>query len=192
MMPAEQLTTGETAGRLAAYRDYLCLLVRLQLAARWTSKIDVSGVVQQTLWEASRSPLPEPNADLLACLRRILANNLRDEIRRQTRAKRDVRRERSLDAALDESSQRIESWLVGNTSTPSQRLIRMDELCRLAAALAALSEDQRRVVELHHLQGFPLAITAEKLGRSKEATSALLYRALKRLRERLDRRGEAS
>lgn len=189
-MKSEQEIYETVAGRLAAYRDYLCLLVRLQLAARWTSKIDISGVVQQTLWEASRSPLPDPDTDLLACLRRILANNLRDEIRRQTRVKRDVRRERSLDAALEESSQRIEKWLTGQTSTPSQRLVRMEELCRLAAALAELTEDQRRVVELHHLQGLPLAVTAERLGRTKEATSALLYRALKGLRERLDRRGE--
>jgi len=189
-MTVDQKNVGETASRVAAYRDYLCLLVRLQLAAQWATKIDVSGVVQQTLWEASRSPLPEPDSDLLACLRRILANNLRDEIRRQTRAKRDVRRDISLDAALDESSQRIEGWLASQASTPSQRLSRMDELCKLAAALAELSEDQRRVVELHHLQGFPLAITAERLGRTKEATSALIYRALKRLRERLDPRGE--
>ena len=191
-MTVDQKNVGETASRVAAYRDYLCLLVRLQLAAQWATKIDVSGVVQQTLWEASRSPLPEPDSDLLACLRRILANNLRDEIRRQTRAKRDVRRDISLDAALDESSQRIEGWLASQASTPSQRLSRMDELCKLAAALAELSEDQRRVVELHHLQGFPLAITAERLGRTKEATSALIYRALKRLRERLDPRGETT
>jgi RNA polymerase sigma-70 factor (ECF subfamily) len=191
-MTADQRNIGETASRVAAYRDYLCLLVRLQLAAKWATKIDVSGVVQQTLWDASRSALPEPDSDLLACLRRILANNLRDEIRRQTRVKRDVRREISLDAALDQSSQRIEGWLTSQTSTPSQRLIRVDELCRLSAVLSELSEDQRRVVELHHLQGLPLAVTAERLGRTKEATSALLYRALKRLRERLDHQGAAS
>jgi RNA polymerase sigma-70 factor, ECF subfamily len=189
-MTENQGESGDTASRVVAFRDYLCLLVRLQLAAQLATKIDVSGVVQQTLLEASRSALPEPDSELLACLRRILANNLRDEIRRQTRAKRDVRREISLDAALDQSSQRIEGWLTGRTSTPSQRLMKMDELCRLAAALAELSEDQRRVVELHHLQGIPLAITAERLERTKEATSALLYRALKRLRERLDQRGE--
>jgi RNA polymerase sigma-70 factor (ECF subfamily) len=191
-MNAEPADLQSTANRVAAYRDYLCLLVRLQLAAQWAGKIDVSGVVQQTLCEAIRSQLPESDVELLACLRRIVANNLRDEIRRQTRAKRDVRREMSLDAALEQSSQRIEGWLVGQTSTPSRRLVRMEELCRLAAAMAELSEDQRRVVELHHLQGLPLAVTAERMGRTKEATSALIYRALKRLRERLDQRGEAT
>lgn len=191
-MTVEQNPLGNTASRVTAYREYLCLLARLQLAAQWANRIDVSGVVQQTLWEASRSPLPGPDSDLLACLRRILANNLRDEIRRQTRAKRDVRREISLDVALDQSSQRIEGWLTSQASTPSQQLSRIDDLCRLASALAELSEDQRQVVELHHLQGLSLAVTAERLGRSKEATSALIYRALKRLRERLDQRGETA
>lgn len=189
-MATEREGSGNLVERAVAYREYLCLVVRLQLAARWTSKVDVSGVVQQTLLEAAHGPLPETDAELLVYLRRILANNLRDEIRRQTRARRDVRRERSLDAALDESSRRIESWLAAQTSTPSQRLVRMDELRCLAVALSELPEDHRRVVELHHLQGLPLAVTAERLGRTKEATSSLLYRALKRLRERLDQRGQ--
>jgi hypothetical protein len=55
----EQSNIGDTASRVAAYREYLILLVRLQLAAQWATRIDVSGVVQQTLWEASRSSLPE-------------------------------------------------------------------------------------------------------------------------------------
>jgi RNA polymerase sigma-70 factor (ECF subfamily) len=181
-----------TASRVSKYREYLCLLVRLEAAARWTNKIDVSGVVQQTLWEATQSPLPESDNDLVICLRKILTNNLRDEIRKQTAAKRDVRRELSLEAALDQSSDRLENLLAGQGSSPSQRMVRTEELCRLAAALAELSEDHRRVVELYHLQGLPLAITAQRMVRTKEATSALLYRALKRLRERLDRSGESS
>lgn len=179
------------AQRAIAYREYLCLLARLQLAARWTGKIDVSGVVQQTLWEASRSPLPHSDSELLVCLRRILANNLRDEIRRLTRAKRDVRREKSLEQALEQSSQRLEAWLAQDKSSFDRQIDRAHELCRLAGALAALSEDQRRVVELHHLQGLPIGVTADRMGRTKEATSSLLYRALKRLRELLDQSGEA-
>lgn len=190
-MTSEQSNPSSVASRVAEYRDYLCLLVRLQLAARLAGKIDVSGVVQQTLWEATRFPLPESEDELLACLRKMLANNLKDEIRKQTAAKRDVRRELSLEAALDQSSQRMENLLAGQTSSPSERLVRTEELCRLAAVLAELSEEHRRVVELYHLQGLPLAITAQRMGRTKEATSALLYRALKRLREHLDRRGDS-
>jgi RNA polymerase sigma-70 factor (ECF subfamily) len=62
---------------------------------------------------------------------------------------------------------------------------------RLAAALARLPEDQRRAVELHHLQGRPLAEAASELGRSKGAVAALLFRGLQKLRELLqeDERG---
>lgn len=180
----------DDTNRMVAYRDYLCLLTRLQLAASWGSKIDISGIVQQTLIEATKAQVPATDSELLVYLRRLLANNIRDEIRRQSRGKRDVRREVSLEAALDQSSQRIEAWLSAGTSTPSQRLIRTEELGRLAAALAVLAEDQRQAVELHHLQGLPLVQTADRLGRSKEATSALIYRALKRLREHLDQSKE--
>ena len=46
-----------------------------------------------------------------------------------------------------------------------------------------LPEDQRRAVELHHLQGLPSAIVAKRLERSEVAVAGLLRRGLKKLRE---------
>ena len=46
-----------------------------------------------------------------------------------------------------------------------------------------LPEDQRRAVELHHLQALPSAEVAELLGRSEASVAGLLRRGLKRLRE---------
>src|SRR5436309_2972791 len=96
------------------FREYLGLLARLQLGARLQGKVDLSGVVQQTLLEAhqAKERLPD-NAEerIVAWLRQILANNLRDEIRKLGAAARDVGRERSLEADLDDSSSRLESWL---------------------------------------------------------------------------------
>jgi RNA polymerase sigma-70 factor (ECF subfamily) len=76
--------------------------------------------------------------------------------------------------------------LAAQQSSPSQQAMRQEDLLRLAGALAALPEEQRRAVELHHLQGCPLAGVAEQLGRSKGAVAALLFRALQKLRHLLD------
>lgn len=169
------------------YRTYLHLLARLQVAPALAGKIDLSGIVQQTLWEAHRDgSAGKSEADLLPWLRRILANNLRDELRRWTSQRRDVWREQSLDAALEQSSARFEAWAQNRQSSPSQRAVRSEELVELAEALAALPDDQRLAVELHHLQGLPLKEIAEQLNRSSEAVASLLYRAMQRLKKQLD------
>ena len=178
------------ADDLERYRDYLHLLARLQLDPRLRGKVDLSGVVQQTLLEAHQSPSAGAGPPTV-WLRRILANNLTDEVRKLTTAARDVDRERSLEQALHASSARIEGWLAAEQSSPSQRAMRDEEVSQLAAALAQLPDDQRTAVELHHLQGLPLAEVAAQLGRTKGATAALLFRGLKKLRGLLEDKGES-
>jgi RNA polymerase sigma-70 factor (ECF subfamily) len=177
------------ADDLERYRDYLHLLARLHLDARLRGKIDLSGVVQQTLLEAHQAWRSQQDRGApTVWLRRILANNLTDEVRKRTAAVRDVQRERSLEQAMDASSARLAAWVQADQSSPSQHAQREEELSRLAAALARLPDDQRTAVELHHLQGLPLADVAAQLERSKGATAALLFRALKKLRQFLEER----
>lgn len=176
----------EAAGpALERFRAYLHLLARLHLDPRLRGKVDVSGVVQQTLLEAHQAlgRRPDGSPDLTpAWLRQVLANNLRDEVRKFAAAARDVGRERSLEAALDASSSRVEGWLAADQSSPSERADRNERLLALADALARLPDDQRQAVELHHLHGRPLEEIAATLGRSKGAVAALLFRGLKKLR----------
>jgi RNA polymerase sigma-70 factor (ECF subfamily) len=174
------------ARRVEQHREYLQLLASMQVAPHLAGKIDLSGVVQQTVWEATQAAQPGgEDRQWLAWLRRLLANNLRDEIRKVSAARRDVRREQSLEAALDASSARVEALLVSQASSPSKHAVRGERLNRLAVAMSELPDDQRVAIELHHLQGLPLSVAADQLGRSKEAVASLLYRALKRLKKQL-------
>jgi RNA polymerase sigma-70 factor (ECF subfamily) len=178
----------EAARTLEPYRPYLRLLAQLHLDRRLRGKLDPSDVVQQVLLRAypALADLRGRDAPVLrAWLRRILARTLADAVRDLERARRDVNRERSLEAALDQSASGLANWIAADQSSPSEPAARNEELLRLAGALADLPEAYREVVVLKHLQGWPLARIGEKLGTTTPAVAALLRRGLKKLRQRL-------
>jgi RNA polymerase sigma-70 factor (ECF subfamily) len=187
--------TPEPDGRpLEGYRDYLRLLARVQLGFRLQAKMDASDVVQQTILQAHEARAQfrgTTESEKLAWLRAILANVLAAAGRRFETGARDIQRERSLEAELERSSSRLECLLTADQTSPSQRAVRGEELLRLAAALARVPEDQRRVVELHYLQGLSVAEVAGQMTRSRPAVVGLLFRGLRKLRELLRGSGEA-
>lgn len=176
------------------YREYLSLLARLQVDPRLRGKLDLSGVVQQTLLEAHQAGpqwQEESTGQREAWLRKALAHNLNDELRKFRTAKRDVAREFSLEAALEASASRLEAWLAADQLSPSGQAEQAEQEARLAQALAQLPPDQRTAVELHYLQGLSLAETAAVLQRTKPSVVGLWQRGLRKLRELLeDREGQ--
>lgn len=112
-------------------REYLLFLPETQIGPAWRAKLDLSGVVQQSLLEAHQAEsqlagrIPEKR---LAWLRRILANNLADEMRKLHTERRDVRRERSLDVEIERSAVWLEAWLCGDDPTPSQVAVRDEQV----------------------------------------------------------------
>jgi RNA polymerase sigma-70 factor (ECF subfamily) len=170
---------------LERFRGYLHLLARLQLNARFQGKFDASDVVQETLLKAHAAldqfRGQEP-AELAAWLRQILAHTLADLGRDLGRAKRDIALERSLEGSLEQSSARLEGWLIASQPSPSQLAIRKEQALRLADALAGLPELQREALVLKHCEGWSLAEIGQHLGRSPAAVASLLRRGLKQLR----------
>jgi RNA polymerase sigma-70 factor (ECF subfamily) len=173
------------AQELERFRPYLRLLGRLHLDRRLQGKLDPSDVVQETLLKAHEKIdqfRGDSDEELAGWLRQILANQLRMAARKFNAGARDVGREQSLEASLQESSARLERWLADEQSSPGRMAERKERLLHLADALGQLPEDQRTAVELHHLKGVPVAELAQQMGRSGAAVTNLLYRGLKRLR----------
>lgn len=170
---------------LEKYRPYLLLLAQVRLGSGLAHKLEPSDIVQESLLQAHRARdqyRGQTDAELAGWLRQILARQLAHSLRDLRRGKRDVRRERSLDDALEASAVRLDAWLAAEQSSPSQRADRHEQLGRLGGALAQLSELQRQAVSLHYLEGCPIAEVAHRLQRSPSAVGGLLFRALKQLR----------
>ncbi len=178
----------EKEPNLEPFRDQLRLLARAELDARLQGKIDPSDVVQQTLLEAYQARdqfRGKSEAELAAWLRRILAHNLADVVRRYGAGARDVALERSLEDSLAESASRLNVWLADERSSPTHQVVRQEQLGRLYEALMKLPEDQRIAVEGKHLHGMTVDELSEQMGKTVAAVGGLLRRGMRRLRELL-------
>ena len=136
---------------LEEYRAYLETLTFIQIDPRLRAKFGLSEIIQGTLFEASldreRIEAMDPE-DQKRFLRRMLVNNLRDEIARWFTEGRDVDREESLDEAAKESSSRVGVWIDAEESTPIDKLIDQEEKLRVLAALSQLPEREREALIL--------------------------------------------
>ena len=132
------LNSEQSPSELSRDREYLLFLAEAQVGPSWRAKLDLSGVVQQSLLEAHQAEVQHAGRipqQRLAWLRRILANNLADEMRKLHTEMRDIRRERSLDVEIERSAVRLEAWLCGNDPTPSQVTAREEQVLQLVHAL---------------------------------------------------------
>jgi RNA polymerase sigma-70 factor (ECF subfamily) len=182
------------------YRNYLRVVAEARLDYRLRGQIDASDLVQQTLlqahlaWHQYRGSSDE---ELVAWLRRIL---LRQILLRQMlhlmrdlqREKREVRRERSLQDAIGNSTQRLEAWLAIDQASPSQRVMQVERAVAIAQAVQSLPDAQRNAVILYYWQGLTLSQIAEYLGRTVPSVAGLIHRGLKQIRSLLSTMGDSS
>jgi RNA polymerase sigma-70 factor (subfamily 1) len=173
---------------LGEFRAYLETLTFIQIDPRLRCKFSMSDIVQQTLVEAwCELELLQAldDAGRRRRLRRMLVNNLLQEIEKWRAQARDPRREQSLEAAASESSVRLQSWLAAEDSSPSGRLAAQEEALRLLEALSQLDARQREALILQKYHGWTLAQIAEHLSCTTGAVAGLHARGLKKLRELL-------
>jgi RNA polymerase sigma-70 factor (ECF subfamily) len=173
---------------LEEYRAYLETLTIIQIDPRLRSKFDRSDIVQETLLDAHRDRERIQALDAEGrkrLLRRMLMNNLLQEIEHWRTQGRDVAREQSLDAAAAESSCQLQKELAAEDSSPSERVAQREEELRLVEALSKLDVREREALILQKYYRWTLAQIAEHLGRTVGAVAGLIARGLKKLRQYL-------
>ena len=171
---------------LESFRPYLCSLARMNLDRRLASKVDPSDIVQQTLLQAHKAQgdfRGSTDQEMAAWLRQILARNLAHLSRDHRRDKRDINRERSLEASLTASSVCLEQFLASADQPPSQIAQRREDVLRVAEVMESLPDGQREAILLKYWEKRTLAEIGSELGKSPEAIAGLIHRGLKKLRQ---------
>ncbi len=184
-----QAAAGDRTARqrlLVRHRDRLRRMVALRLDRRLLARVDPSDVVQEAMADAARKlsdylrkrPLP-----FYPWLRQLAWERLVELHRRHVQArKRSVTREEARAALPDESAWELAERLVARDTDPGRRVLREELRARVQAALAMLSERDREVLVLRHLEQLSTKETAAVLRISEGAVKLRQLRALERLR----------
>jgi len=186
----------EARGRLLArHRDRLRKMVAWRLDRRLAPRVDPSDVVQDVLVEADRKldgylqdrPLP-----FYPWLRTLAWERLAALYRRHVRVRgRSVLREEPGILNLpDASAAELAARLITSATSASQQAIRREVRERVRHVLGTLSERDREVLVLRHLEQLSVADTAAVLGVTPGAVKVRHLRAVERLRKRLEQAGE--
>jgi RNA polymerase sigma-70 factor, ECF subfamily len=190
----QQASRGDGSARqrlLVRHQGRLRQMVAVRLDRRLSHRIDPSDIVQEALTDAAQHlseylrdrPLP-----FYPWLRQFAWQRLLEVHRQHIQAKRrSVLREEVDDPLLPEPSSRaLVDRLLASGTSPSNRLIR-DELRRsVQAALARLSQGDREILVMRHLEQLTAIEIGAVLEISPGAVRARLLRALERLRTLLD------
>jgi RNA polymerase sigma-70 factor (ECF subfamily) len=172
---------------LDAYRAYLCFLARDGIGVELQGKVAASDLAQDVMVAAQRD-FPDfrgtSERELLAWLRRMLANRIVDYARKYGGARRRAG-ERSMEDILYESSIGFESVLAASGVSPSRHAEQREMATILTNALDRIDRDHQEVILLRNKSGLSWAEVAERMNRSPEAVRQLWVRALKSLKPRL-------
>ena len=163
-------------GRLFdAANGYLTFIAAGQMAREFTAKFGVSDIVQESAKDAHlgfEGFRGASSGEFFAWLRSIVRNNMRDQMRRHSKA---VTRELPMGTADGFNA----------PDEVAEKLVRDDLTAVVNAGIARLPEHYATVLRLRYWERLPYAEIGARMGRSEEAVRKLWVRSLDRLREEL-------
>ena len=189
----ESAAKGDDQARLALlerYRAYLKHMVAGRLDRRTRPRFDASDIVQETLSKAARhldDYLKCPPLPFVSWLRGLAAEEIRDAHQQHLFAqRRAVTREIRSSHYTDASALNLSMVLVAQDTSPSNRVVNQERIDRVIAVLKTLEPWDREVLELRYLEGLTIAQVSEVLNLSEGTVAVRQFRALRRLKQRLE------
>lgn len=172
---------------LEQHRAALRRVIAMRLDRGIARRIDASDVVQDVLFEASKrlaDYLQDPRMPFHVWLRHLALDRMIDVHRRHHAQRRDVGRERPMQAAATsgKSSLDLAAQLQDQELTPAAAALRKELAGRFLAALDQLDEQDREIMLLRHVEQLGNSEAAEALGLAPAAAGMRYLRALRRLR----------
>ncbi len=163
------------------YRPRLAVLIHYRMGSRLRSFLEVDDILQETFLDAYRQfdrfTYQSPGS-FFRWICRIAEHIIVDAARFEGRGKRDGGQRVPL-----RSTSHPEGVEPVDTRTPSRLYAGREAVIRLIRRLEALPEQYREVIILAKVEGLTTQEMAEKLGKSREATTLLLHRAIKQFRQ---------
>jgi RNA polymerase sigma-70 factor (ECF subfamily) len=164
------------------YTERVRRIVRFRMGPELRSHLESMDLVQEALVEAvlDLDQFRYSNeGDFLRWLSRIVENTIRDNMDKAHAAKRDIRRQVSLDhAAAHADRSAHEADIPIATTTPSVVFSLREDLDRLEKAMDQLKPEYREVIVLAKIEGFTCKEIADKLNKTPAAVAMLLSRAI--------------
>jgi RNA polymerase sigma-70 factor, ECF subfamily len=170
---------------LQRYRPLLLELARVNLPPELAGKLNPSDLVQITFADAVSSIeqlRAQSEAEVRAWLCVLLTCNVEDAARQFIAGKREVRRERSLDASHLKAHQ---VTMRQGLPTPAHGAATQEDLDRVQQAIARLSGGHRKLIEWRNREGLSYVEIAKRLEISPDAARMRWKRAIKHLAKAL-------
>jgi len=164
------------------YAERVRRIVRFRMGPELRSQLESMDLVQEALIEAVKDLgdfTYSNNGDFLRWLSSIVENTIRDNVDRIHAAKRDVRRQVSLDKmAVRTDRLHADAGLPVVTTTPSVVLSLREELDRLEQAMDRLKPQYREVLVMAKIEGLSCKEIAARQNKRPAAVAMSLSRAI--------------
>lgn len=164
-------------------RGHIRRLVESRLDKRLLARVDASDIVQETYLRATagmETYLKSPKVPPIIWLRLIGKHIVAETHRRHFRDKRSPERENDW---YHDGNDLLSQKLVDSMHSVGSWMAKREMAMKVRDAIKNLSEQDREIIEMRHLEELSIKECAEVLELNLETTKKRYYRALTRFRE---------